>query len=144
MKTLSFKYSEHTQEERNNLSIMEKARRENITNEELNTLVDNTRNIFEILKVMNQEGKVMTIEEKAEFLYGVFLIRNCPSPSLIQPNTHLALCRIERIEKAFLFYGPEWNWFGRAEEFENLYDDFLTAMTYTNEFNKTGFEFLYL
>ena len=57
----------------------------------------------------------------------------------IQPNTHLALRKMEKIQRAFFFYGPEIMWAGREKELVELYDEYIFATTYTNEFGHTGF-----
>jgi len=59
----------------------------------------------------------------------------------IQPNTHLALRKMEKIKRAFFFYSPEIMWDGREQELIELYDQFIYATTYTNEFGHTGFSF---
>lgn len=75
---------------------------------------------------------------KITALYEIYLNRKGQN---ILPETHLAWLRIERIEKAFSIYGPETTWEGRKAELVKLYDDFIFAMTYTNEFGKTGYTF---
>lgn len=77
----------------------------------------------------------MTNQEKINALYEIFKNLNSYCP-----NTHLALVRKERIRRAFYFYGPKIMWTGREEELILLYDQFIEAKTYTNEFGKTGFD----
>ena len=57
----------------------------------------------------------------------------------IQPNTHLALRKMEKIQRAFFFYSPDITWTGREQELIQLYDEYIYATTYTNEFGHTGF-----
>jgi len=57
----------------------------------------------------------------------------------IQPLTHLALRKMEKIQRAFRFYSPEIMWEGREKELVELYDEYIFATTYTNEFGHTGF-----
>lgn len=68
-------------------------------------------------------------------LYEVF----CKLGKEIQPNTHLALRKMEKIQNAFRFYSPEIMWTGREQELIGLYDEYIFATTYTNEFGHTGF-----
>ena len=56
-------------------------------------------------------------------------------------DTHCALRKVEKIQRAFCFYGPDITWHGRTEELETLYDEFVFAASYTNEFGHTGFTY---
>jgi len=60
----------------------------------------------------------------------------------IQPNTHLALRKMEKIQRAFWLYSPDIMWEGREKELLDLYDQYIFATTYTNEFGHTGFNYI--
>jgi len=74
--------------------------------------------------------------EKIAALYNIF--KNIKK---LTPNTHCALLQMERIKRAFFFYGPDIMWYGRKEELEDLFDRFVFAENYTNEWGHKGFTF---
>lgn len=74
---------------------------------------------------------------KAKALFAIN--QNLSYPARFQPETHLALRKVEKIKDAFRFYNLETMWKGRLEQLAQLFDEFQFARTYTNEFGKTGF-----
>lgn len=75
---------------------------------------------------------------KAKALFAIY--KHLSFRARFQPETHLALRKVEKIKRAFSFYGLDTMWTGRLEELAKLFDEFQFARTYTNEFGKTGFK----